>query len=60
MIGGTDARHYGAISDNIYRFSPVLLETEDLARIHGVNERIGIENYGDIIRFFRQLILNTS
>jgi hypothetical protein len=30
----------------------------DLARIHGKDERIGVENYGEVVRFFEQLMRN--
>lgn len=60
VLGGTDSRHYEIISDEVYRFSPTILNAEDLTRIHGVNERVGVENYTDIIRFYHQLIQNTG
>lgn len=58
VVGATDARHYREISDNIYRFSPMILESEDLNRIHGIDERISVENYKNSIRFYYQLIRN--
>lgn len=58
VVGATDSRHYKEVSDNIYRFSPMVLESEDLNRIHGINERISIENYKNSIRFYYQLLKN--
>jgi carboxypeptidase PM20D1 len=52
----TDSRHYARIAENIYRFIPARLTAADLERIHGVDERIAIGNYADIIRFFAALI----
>ncbi len=60
VIAATDARHYGIVSDNVYRYSPMELEGEDLARIHGTNERVSIENYGRMIRFYHRLIQNAA
>ncbi len=60
VIAGTDARHYEAVSDNIFRFTPVQLTKEDLKRIHGIDERISIENYKTMIAFYYRLILNSS
>src|ERR1019366_6815863 len=57
---GTDSRHYAEIADNIFRFSPVRANAEDLKRFHGTNERLSIEGYGDMIRFYRRLIENTA
>jgi len=36
------------------------LYAADLARLHGTNERVGIENYGEIVRFYAQLLRNGS
>jgi carboxypeptidase PM20D1 len=33
---------------------------EDLHRIHGTNERISVDNYLDVIRFFIQQIRNSA
>jgi carboxypeptidase PM20D1 len=58
MVGATDSRHYQPVCENIYRFLPVQLKKEDLVRYHGIDERIGVEQYKQTIRFYRQLILN--
>jgi carboxypeptidase PM20D1 len=60
VIAGTDARHYTAVSDNQYRFVPLIAGPDDLKRIHGVNEKIAVENFADCIRFYRQLIINAE
>jgi len=36
------------------------LYPEDIKRIHGINERISIENYAEIIRFYIQLLQNMA
>jgi carboxypeptidase PM20D1 len=56
VVAGTDSRHYARISEDIYRFLPVRLGPEDLARIHGANERITVGGYVDLIRFYVQLL----
>jgi carboxypeptidase PM20D1 len=60
MLAGTDSRHYVGIADSIFRFSPVRANSEDLKRFHGTNERLSIEGYADMIRFYRRLIENTA
>jgi carboxypeptidase PM20D1 len=60
MLAGTDSRHYAGIADNIFRFSPVRADADDLKRFHGTNERLSIEGYADMIRFYRRLIENTA
>lgn len=58
VIGATDARHYKDVSDHVYRFSPVRAGPDDLPRFHGTNERIGVDNYLEAVRFYVQLARN--
>jgi carboxypeptidase PM20D1 len=60
VIGATDSRHYGEVSDNVYRFSPVRAGKDDLPRFHGTNERIGVDNYLEAVRFYVQLVKNVQ
>jgi carboxypeptidase PM20D1 len=53
----TDARHYGDLSENIFRFLPLQLNSDDLKRMHGVDERVGIRDYERAIRMYRQLVV---
>ncbi|MEP6971447.1 MAG: M20 family peptidase [Betaproteobacteria bacterium] len=56
MLGGTDSRHFAEISDQIFKFSPVRARSEDLARFHGTNERISLDNLAELIRFYHRLL----
>ncbi|MEZ5741753.1 MAG: M20/M25/M40 family metallo-hydrolase [Burkholderiaceae bacterium] len=56
MIGATDSRHFQAISDHLYRFSPVRASAPDLKRFHGTDERIAEDNLADLIRFYQRLL----
>jgi carboxypeptidase PM20D1 len=59
-IGGTDTKHYEGLSENIYRFLPIRVDGPDLSRIHGVDERVAVDNYAELIRFYAQLIRNSE
>ncbi|MFZ1805606.1 MAG: M20 family peptidase [Cyclobacteriaceae bacterium] len=52
MVGATDSRHFGKVSDQIIKFSPM----NDPIGFHGINERISIRGYQDGIWFYQQLI----
>lgn len=56
VLGGTDTKHYGRVAEQAYRFAPLRLGAGDLERIHGVDERIGVENHGEMIRFYEALL----
>ena len=60
MLGATDARNYHAISSRVYRFSPILMHKNDLDRVHGINERISLENMHTMVVFFHRLIQRWS
>lgn len=59
VIAATDARHYTEVSKNIYRFSPIIVTRADLKTIHGIDEKISMEGYKDMVRFYRLLFLNS-
>jgi carboxypeptidase PM20D1 len=54
--GATDARHYGEIAANTYRFLPLRFKSNDLNRLHGVNERVSVEDYSRAIAILERLI----
>jgi carboxypeptidase PM20D1 len=60
MLGGSDARNYYAICENVYRFSPYAMTTDDLSRIHGVNERLKVDAFAVMVDYFYRLIARWS
>ncbi len=60
VIAATDSRHFSIISQNIYRFVPYHINEQNINTFHGIDEHILIEDYENAIRFYRQLILNST
>jgi carboxypeptidase PM20D1 len=60
VMGGTDSKHFVDLSDHIYRFSPVRVRPDDAGRIHGVDERLGVGNYGEMITFYYHLLRGSA
>lgn len=60
LVAGTDTKHYMSISDNNYRFLPLIFDPEDSKRIHGINERIAVDNYVKMIQYNARLMENVS
>lgn len=56
--GGTDARYFYAVSDDVYRFYPIRIGPDSMTRFHGIDEKISKENYKEIIAFTYHLIKN--
>lgn len=59
-VSGTDSRHFGILTPNVYRILPFPGRREDMERIHGTNERVKIEDYGRAIGFYVTLLRNTN
>ena len=54
--GGTDSRNYSEVSDDIFRFLPMIVDPDQQRRVHGIDENITVERLGDLVSFFRTLI----
>jgi len=59
MMQCSDSRHWGRISDKVYRFSAMDLTKEERASIHGNNERIRFECAERACEFFIRMMENS-
>ena len=56
MVQCSDSRHYGVLSDHVYRFSAMDLTAEERATIHGNNERVRLACITRAVEFYIRLM----
>ena len=56
MVQCSDSRHWGRISDKVFRFSAMDLTAAERATIHGNNERIRLETVHKAVEFYIRLM----
>lgn len=59
MVQCSDSRHYGEISDRVYRFSSVDLTADERSRVHGNDEHIRLDAFYRSVEFYLRLVKNS-
>ncbi len=58
--GGTDSKYFYIVSDNVYRFAMIKITPETVRYVHGIDERLPVEDYLMAIRFYFNLLLQAT
>ena len=56
VTGATDSREYREVADEILRFYPFAVTFEELAGMHGTDERVRVESFAQAICFMEAFI----
>jgi carboxypeptidase PM20D1 len=59
VLTRTDCTYFTGLSACCYRFVPQRIPGGEVASIHGVNERISIDTYREMINFYIRLMQNS-
>lgn len=59
MTGSTDSSAYASLTEAIFRFVPMVMDSTELARVHSVDERISLENVEWTVQCYRDIIRTT-
>jgi carboxypeptidase PM20D1 len=60
VVAGTDSRSMSLISDDVYRFQPIIFASKETAMIHGTNEHMTLDNLKRMIQFYARLIATSA
>lgn len=56
MYAATDSRHFTEICPRVYRFAPFRMSAKQRDSIHSYDERLGVEDFLDGVRWYRTLL----
>jgi len=56
MLAATDSRHFHRVWPRVYRFTPFRMTRAQRESIHGIDERIGVDDLRDGVGWYRRLI----
>ncbi|WP_025157069.1 M20/M25/M40 family metallo-hydrolase [Leifsonia aquatica] len=56
MLGASDSRHFTAIGDTVYRFTPFEMSTEERGTLHARDERIHVRTWLRGIDFYERML----
>ncbi len=60
MTGASDSRFFTEISDGVVRFVPFLIDDNQLASIHGLNENVDMSCLAPAVDFYKHIITEGS
>lgn len=60
VVGATDSRSMGDVSEDVYRFMPMHFTLKETAMIHGTNEHMKIDSLRRMIDFYARLIATSA
>lgn len=60
VMSGTDSRYFYPLTDSVYRFLMIRLDPSTMGIVHGIDERISVDNYVMGIQYFYELLRKSA
>eukprot|EP00039_Didymoeca_costata_P001489 m.52895 g.52895 ORF g.52895 m.52895 type:complete len:612 (-) comp10827_c0_seq1:96-1931(-) len=60
FVAASDSKWFWDLSPQIFRFNPIRLHMSEVGMFHGIDEKIGVHNYAEMVLFMREIILETD
>jgi len=60
VVGATDSRFYADVTNETFRFTPVVMTLEQFSGFHGTNERAAVKDLGRSVAFYERMIRRAS
>ena len=57
IMGGTDCRHFHALTDTALRFAPLRMDDAQNASCHAVDENATVAALAEGVRFYKRFLL---
>jgi carboxypeptidase PM20D1 len=58
IMGGTDCRHFHALTENALRFAPIRMSDAQNASCHAVDENVTLAALAEGVGFYKKLLKN--
>ncbi len=56
MTGASDCRYMSRVSENCFRFTPFIIDNEQMDSIHGINENVDLSALAPAVDFYKYII----
>ncbi|MEA5050056.1 MAG: M20/M25/M40 family metallo-hydrolase [Oscillospiraceae bacterium] len=58
IMGGTDCRHFHAVTDNAIRFAPLRMDAKQMESCHAIDENVTLTAVAEAIDFYKYFVKN--
>jgi carboxypeptidase PM20D1 len=56
FVAASDSKWFWKLAPQIYRFNPIRIHASQTAMFHGIDERISVKNYAEMVCFMREFV----